>query len=194
MKIAGRLFKILVALAIGLGSFLSLADEESQLEDFVGNRTVVLPPYFVQERRVGAPWRYTSAPGVEVISRCPDGTTREFVETFLIRDVELRAILPRDLQFEHSVPTAVILITPEMAKAMNEDFLYYAAFHPAAGLCGVCGPRRSTALLARTPPGQPDPPAVRFSRHAYRNRDTRQELSGKTVTCGHCHFSGCPLD
>ena len=40
-------------------------------------RTVVLPPFIVEDASKGPPWRYAQMPGFEILSRCDDGTTRD---------------------------------------------------------------------------------------------------------------------
>jgi len=86
----------------------------SQQGDF--GRTVQLPPLLVMDTS----WHYVSVPGLEVISRCSVHLTNEFVRAYLLRQMELEVILPPSLQFQSAQPPTMILITPQMGKAMNK--------------------------------------------------------------------------
>jgi hypothetical protein len=81
----------------------------------------LLPPMLVREHRDGPTWRYAAVGGLEILSRCDDGTTTAFVTSYLRRKMELALLLPPTLQLQQSVPEALILITPAAQKAMNEE-------------------------------------------------------------------------
>src|SRR6185312_16327758 len=93
---------------------------------------VLLPPLFVTERRSDGPaWRYASAGGIEVLSRCEDRVTTDFLSSYLKRKLELDQVLPPRLRVDQTMPTALILITPALARAMNEQLA--AAMRAATG-------------------------------------------------------------
>jgi len=84
---------------------------------------VELPPYLVSEFKPGdSRWKYVAAPGYEVLSRCDEHTTLDFVGTFILRERELREMLPESLVTAPSTPTALILITPAIARAMGDQW------------------------------------------------------------------------
>jgi hypothetical protein len=84
----------------------------------------MLPPLLVREHRnTGPAWRYTSAAGIEVLSRGDDRLTSAFVTAFLRRQAELGELLPPLLQLRQSVPLQLILITPAVEKTMNEELV-----------------------------------------------------------------------
>ena len=111
-----RIFSVLVAT---LGSIQALAEGNPQAEAFAEGRTVKLPPYVVLGQAM-EPWRYVSAPGLEVISRCSNWETTRFVEAFLNQDRKLAEILPSFLRVEQSVPVTMILITPKIVAEMGK--------------------------------------------------------------------------
>lgn len=87
-----------------------------------GDSVVILPPLFVTARRAERPpWRYACAGGVEVLSCCDDRTTRAFVAAYLRRKFQLDDVLPPRLRAEQTAPTALILIPPAAARAMNAE-------------------------------------------------------------------------
>jgi hypothetical protein len=89
-----------------------------------GNDAVTqLPPLFVREHRGAPTWRYASVAGIEVLSRCDDGTTIAYVKAFLLRQRELEQLLPARLQLARDVPLTLILITPAVEKTMNEQLV-----------------------------------------------------------------------
>lgn len=91
--------------------------------DPAGGPVTLLPPMLVREHRDGAHWRYAAVGGLEVLSRCDDGTTTAFVTAYLRRQAELDQLLPPALRRRQSVPLAIILITPAVERAMNEDLV-----------------------------------------------------------------------
>jgi len=120
LKTLIRWFMVLAALVAALGSFQALAEEDTQAKAFAEGRTVQLPPYIVLEQ-AGSHWRYVSAPNLEVISKCEDWETAEFVEAFITQDRKLAEILPDFLRMNRSIPMTIILITPEMARDMRKQ-------------------------------------------------------------------------
>ena len=118
----------LAFVAAMFGSFqMPSADATPQATAFTRGETVVLPPYLVAE---DVPWRYISTSGLEVISRCSDRDTREFVETFILRDKELQEMFPENLRFKPSGQVIIILITGQMASAMGTQLKIVLAEQP----------------------------------------------------------------
>lgn len=113
-------FGVLAVFAAAFGSIRAPAGENPQAKVLADGETVNLPPYIVlgQARN---PWRYISAPNLEVISKCGDWDTLRFVEAFLNQDRKLAEILPGFLRMEQPVPETMILITPEMAREMRKQ-------------------------------------------------------------------------
>jgi hypothetical protein len=112
-------FRILAVFATVLGSFRALAGEDSRAKAFAEGVTVKLPPYIVFGQALMS-WQYVSAPNLEVISRCKDWETTEFVEAFVSQDRKLAEILPDFLRVKQSVPVTMILITPKIAAEMGK--------------------------------------------------------------------------
>jgi hypothetical protein len=135
----GTAMRLPIAAFVALFSCIvrSSADTKSdQLKAFREGLTVDLPPFLVMEEdapKGTRPWRYLSVPGLEVISKCSDDTTNWFVGEFLQRLAELRAIVPAHLQFEHAVPTALILIPPELRVAMGKEIVRMVVEHESGG-------------------------------------------------------------
>lgn len=128
MKRLNGLFRVLVVFAAALGFFRVLANEEenSQVKAFRQGKTVELPPYLVigqASKRLsgGHRWAYGKLPGLEVLSCCPDATTREFVKEFLRRQIELKELLPTNLQLEQTTPLTLILVPPVVGATMSGE-------------------------------------------------------------------------
>lgn len=84
---------------------------------------IELPPYVVEEKGEKSPaWRYASVTGLEVISRCSDDVTRQWIDRQHRLHELLALILPREFQGRSDVPTHYILFsedaTPEAAREM----------------------------------------------------------------------------
>jgi len=87
------------------------------------NRIVELPPLLVSEPRNPLPWRYAEATGLEVLSLCPDYTTKEFMMQFCHLRQLLQLVIPPELQLSLSVPVVHILCGTEMQGRLNRDVL-----------------------------------------------------------------------
>jgi len=159
MHLNNRLvIRVLVAAFVALGLFVRSinADPKSdqQLQAFREGKTIKLPPFMVTEENAqkGArPWVYLSTPGLEVLSKCNDGTTLWFAEQYIQRQKELEEILPSSLQFEHPVPTAIILITPDMEKTMSSEVLKIMESQDGERSSRVTAGGRETSFYAMVP-------------------------------------------
>jgi hypothetical protein len=85
---------------------------------------VELPPVLVTEKNgVGRPWRYLATPGHEILSRCSDEVSAEFAEREMRLEEMLAVVLPRQFQFQTSVPKVTILTTPQEVSANARDLI-----------------------------------------------------------------------
>ena len=124
MKNLVRFFWILVVFMTAFGfTQVSAENENSQVESFRQNKTVELPPYIVLTDRgvKNNPWKYISIGSIEVLSYCETSETRNFVRTFVKRQMELAEILPGYLAAEQSAKQEIILITTRMYNDMREQ-------------------------------------------------------------------------
>jgi hypothetical protein len=85
------------------------------------DKVVELPPLIVTESTNPLEWRYAAAPGLEVLSVCPDATTRAFLEQFYRLRQLLQLVLPADLQVGLSVPVVHILGGNDMRDRLKQD-------------------------------------------------------------------------
>ena len=73
-----------------------------------GDHVIELPPMLVSDAH-GRQWRHAEIPGFEVLSLCPDDTTRDFLEDYHRLRRLLELVLPPELQVSLSVPAVQIL-------------------------------------------------------------------------------------
>lgn len=97
---------------------------------------VELPPLIVADSAGARPWRYAAIDGVEVLSRCDDAITCDWLQRHQ-RLTELFAlVLPPDLQFRTRMPVTIILVdaaaTPALSATLVRQFGRDGAA-PAAG-------------------------------------------------------------
>jgi hypothetical protein len=85
------------------------------------NRVVELPPLMVSEGRNPLAWHYGEAPGGEILSVCPDDTTREFIRQFYRLRQLLALVLPPRLQMEQSMPMVHLLAPTNMGDRLKQD-------------------------------------------------------------------------
>jgi len=90
------------------------------------DRTVRLPPYLVTDS-VPLKWRYVSLPGFEILSCGRSAETVEFVDEVYRQQAWLDEIVPPELQARQAVPTAMILFSPEVRKAISANISRLAA-------------------------------------------------------------------
>ena len=84
---------------------------------------IALPPFMVEEAAKGPPWRYADLPGYEILSRCPDRSTKQVVESHYKLHQLLAEILPERLQLKHTVPKALILYDEELQPAASQEVI-----------------------------------------------------------------------
>ena len=77
-------------------------------------RVVDLPPFILEETLKGPPWRLAEAPGLEILSRCPDYVSRHLGEEIARLNSILRLLIPEELQTKFSVPTVIIATTEDV--------------------------------------------------------------------------------
>ncbi|MBL9189635.1 MAG: hypothetical protein JNK23_19295 [Opitutaceae bacterium] len=84
---------------------------------------VALPPFLVEEAAKGPPWRFATAPGYEILSRCSDAVTRRVVATHQRLHLLLAEILPVSLQLQCSLPRTLILYDEELQPAASREVI-----------------------------------------------------------------------
>jgi hypothetical protein len=90
----------------------------------VANRTVQLPPFFVEDSNVKFSvwnWGYMAFPGYEVLTYCNRTTTNGFVYGIARQAAILHDIAPAVFETEPSVPTALILMDQSQEATISED-------------------------------------------------------------------------
>jgi hypothetical protein len=85
------------------------------------DHVVELPPLLVSDEQNPLDWRYGAAPGIEVLSLCPDATTRSFIEQFCRLRELLELVLPDELQVAESVPMVHLLGAADMGDRLKQD-------------------------------------------------------------------------
>jgi hypothetical protein len=134
--------RLLLALGVagwlaGFGAVSAGAEEE----------IVQLPPYIVEGKLQGRPWRYAKFPGFEVLSRCYDSKSRALAWSYDDAYRLATAILPGRFFGKFDVPTKLIFYSQSLWPAALEE--------SAAAIL------RSSPLLPdlkpRVPPGAPTP-------------------------------------
>jgi hypothetical protein len=86
-----------------------------------GDEAVALPPFLVEAQVKGRPWRHGEAMGYEILSRCPDGTTRRVVEAHHRLHELLGEVLPPALRWHSAVPRSLILFDEELQPASSQE-------------------------------------------------------------------------
>lgn len=116
-----RILGLAGAAATALGLRASSAPPQPDLTD----RIVRLPPLVVAESRdtKSRPWRYAEIPGFEILSRCTDGTTADFVRGFHRATWLLQALVPPQLLVKMSAPSAVLLYNRESAQQLPPELV-----------------------------------------------------------------------
>jgi hypothetical protein len=110
-----------VVLAAVSGCFAGLAADAGFGE---AKAIVELPPVLVTDRNGGGkPWRYVATPGHEILSRCSDEVLADFAERAMRLEDLFAVVLPRQFQFQTSVPKVTILTTPQDVSANARDVI-----------------------------------------------------------------------
>lgn len=84
---------------------------------------IALPPFLVEEQAKGPPWRYGEAMGFELLSRCPDSTTRRVVEAHFRLHALLAEILPPQLRVQFSLRPTFILYDEELQPTSSQEVI-----------------------------------------------------------------------
>ncbi len=88
-----------------------------------GDSAVPLPPFIVEEASKGPPWRYAEMPGFEVLSRCPDRTTRDLAAAHWRLHRLLELLLPERLQLTFALPKAMIFYDESLQSAASQEVI-----------------------------------------------------------------------
>lgn len=87
-------------------------------------RVIELPPYVVEERGERQPvWRYASVDGLEVISRCSDEVTRQWIDRQYRLHALLGLIFPREFQAKSDVPMNYVLFGGDLAPEAIQEMV-----------------------------------------------------------------------
>jgi hypothetical protein len=73
-------------------------------------RVIALPPFLVEEKAQPLPWRYAEVAGMEVLSTCPDGFTRQLIANHHRLHVLLGELLPPALQFQTTEKRTLLFV------------------------------------------------------------------------------------
>lgn len=95
------------------------------------SRVVALPPFLVEERADGLPWRYADVAGVEVLSTCSERLTRELVATHHRLHTLLGELLPPALQLKMTEKQALLFIDSAHQPATSQEVLAQLALTSA---------------------------------------------------------------
>ncbi|HVU22944.1 MAG TPA: hypothetical protein VHE13_02395, partial [Opitutus sp.] len=115
-----------------------------------GEEIIRLPPYLVEGKLPGRPWRYARMPGFEVLSRCYDTKSRALAFAYYQAQQQLTALIPARFLGRFDVPTKLILY---------DDSLWPATLEESAAAI-----LRSSPLIPETPKGPPPGAPTPFDR------------------------------
>lgn len=87
------------------------------------DNTVQLPPMMVQETEKMPPWRYAKIPEMEVLSRCSDGTTKDFLRSYLHMRHVLRALIPDQYLLHQELPRISILVAQDSKQLVSREVI-----------------------------------------------------------------------
>ncbi len=82
------------------------------------DQVVRLPSFVVEAEGPYTPWRQATVPGFEIISRSPDGLTKDFLEGLHRALTRLEAFIPAEFQGAHTLPYTVLLADPTTMPGM----------------------------------------------------------------------------
>lgn len=82
-----------------------------------GNEEVVRLDQIVVEASAGTPWKYVALPGYEILSRCADSTTTQYLEALQREQAAREALLPAAYWGQTGAPFTVIWYQEEPAAA-----------------------------------------------------------------------------
>ena len=85
--------------------------------------TVQLPPMLLQEKVKLPPWRYTRIAGLEVLSRCEDTTTKDFLRSYLHMQHVLRALVPDAFLWRQEMPYILLLVGQDSMQLMSREVI-----------------------------------------------------------------------
>lgn len=97
-------------------------------------KVIELPPYWVEAKDERAPtWRYASVAGLEVISRCSDEVTRQWIDRQHRLHELLALVLPRDFQGRSDVPMNYVLFGGDLAPEVTQELVAAIRAQEAGG-------------------------------------------------------------
>jgi len=87
----------------------------------VAEGVVVLPPLEVSTS--ATPWRYVALPRLEVLSRCADSTTRDFIQIHERIEQLFAAFVPPEFQVKYAVPKIVVLADQKTTPGSAQELI-----------------------------------------------------------------------
>lgn len=93
---------------LGVGFFAALAALGLRAQETAQN-AIALPPFLVEAKGTGRPWRYARSPEFEILSRVPDATTRDIARSYHRLHRLLDVVLPEQFQVKFDVPKTLIV-------------------------------------------------------------------------------------
>jgi len=83
--------------------------------------TVMMPPFFVEERLIdGIRWLYGADGDLQVLSGCTSDTTAGFLRQITLQRNELRAFIPDEFLLHASLPTTLIIFPATLKRTMDQ--------------------------------------------------------------------------
>ncbi len=84
---------------------------------------VALPPFLVEQTAHGPSWRYAQSPEFEILSRCPDSTTRDLAQISHRLHQLLQLVLPAQFQVKLDVPRIMIVYSDELLPGTSQEII-----------------------------------------------------------------------
>ncbi len=124
-----RILRLLLAATLTVGFALAARAQTPAPKGAKGTKTVAegpvvdLPPLMVEGSATPLRWRYVALPGLEVLSVCSDGTTKEFLRRYYRQHQLLSWLLPERYQGRSSVPDVYILFNEAIHRANSGEIV-----------------------------------------------------------------------
>ena len=130
--------------------------------------TLELPALIVEASRHEPEWLYASTPGVEILSSCPRGVTRDFARSHARLRQRLGTFVPERFLWRTATPVTLVLISDQHEKAIAAEFtaelMRRELGREAAGRIQAHEQvREALAEAARQRGDPPRPPPVRIA-------------------------------
>lgn len=108
---------------------------------------LILPPLIVEGKVIAAPWQYVRGDWYEMLSRCPDSVTREFLQRQERLHALLGAIVPGEFQARLARPIAFILSPKSSTPTLTWNAIAKRFDEPAAAPVGGIGGSRLVQFM-----------------------------------------------